>query len=112
MNLLRDSINRDVEARGVRDHKGNQFIDLPFPLTVGDTTYSRIKRERRVTVIADDDAAERITRAHGCYDRAFPPVRVLDPEELYVLHQEGRLGQEELDEIFQPRETFAFKGVS
>lgn len=112
MNRARDEVVTAVDARGYRDHKGNQFIDLPFPLTVGETTYSRIKRERRVSVHANSDVAEAITRARGCYDRAFPPVRYLDSDELYVLYQEGALTQAELDEIFEPRESFAFKGMA
>lgn len=112
MNHARDAVVAAVAARGYQDHKGNQFIDLPFPLTVGETTYSRIKRERRVSIVANEDAAERITFEKGVYERAFPPVRSLDAEELYVLHQEGVLSQAELDEIFEPRESFAFKGTA
>jgi hypothetical protein len=110
MNRARDQVAEAVEQRGYRDHKGNQFLDLPFPLSVGENTYSRIKRERRVSVVADEDVAERITRAKGVYDRAFPPIRSLDTEELYVLYQEDALTQADLDEILAPRETYAFKG--
>jgi hypothetical protein len=112
MNRLRDTVSQAVENRGYADHKGSQYIDLPFAVVVGDTSYSRIKRERRVSIIADDEAAERITRKKGCYDRAFPPVRHLDVDELYVLYQEDVLSQDELDEILTPRETFAFKGMA
>lgn len=112
MNRLRDDVSRAVESRGYRDHKGSQYIDLPFPIVIGDTAYQRIKRERRVSVVADDETAERITRAKGCYDRAFPPVRSLDPDELYVLYQEDVLSQQDMDQIFTPRESFAFKGIS
>lgn len=112
MNKLRDDVAQAVESRGYVDHKGSQFIDLPFPVVVGDASYTRIKRERRVSVVADDAAAERITRAKGCYERAFPPVRSLDPDELYVMYQENVLTQQEMDEIFTPRESFAFKGLA
>lgn len=112
MNKLRDRIAVAVAERGYRDHKGSQYIDLPFPLQVGETEYRRIKRERRVSVVADDDAAERITRAKGVYERAFPPVRTLDINELYVLYQEGILSQDELDAILQARESFAFRGLA
>jgi hypothetical protein len=82
MNRLRDTVSQAVENRGYADHKGSQYIDLPF------------------------------ARKKGCYDRAFPPVRHLDVDELYVLYQEDVLSQDELDEILTPRETFAFKGMA
>lgn len=112
MNKLRDEVSRAVESRGYADHKGSQYIDFPFGIVVGDTTYTRVKRERRVSVVADDELAEKICREKGVYDRAFPPVRALDVDELYVMYQEEILTQEELDSILTPRESFAFKGVS
>lgn len=112
MNKLRDTVAAAVAQRGYRDHKGSQYIDLPFPLQVGDTSYARIKRERRVSVVANEEIAERITRQKGAYDRAFPPVRHLDTDELYVLYQEGVLTQDDLDTILETRESFAFKGMA
>lgn len=112
MNKLRDTVAAAVESRGYRDHRGHQYIDLPFPITVGDTEFTRIKRERRASVMANEEIAERIAREKDVYDRLFPPVRSLDTEELYVLYQEGVLTQSEMDEILETRETYAFKGVS
>lgn len=112
MNKLRDQISSAVEDRGYRDHKGSQYIDLPFPLSIGDHEYRKIKRERRVSVVANDEVAERITRAKGLYDRAFPPVRTLDVDELYVMYQEGFLVQADLDSILETRESYAFRGMT
>lgn len=113
MNKLRDKVATAVEARGYADHKGSQYIDLPFPIPVGDSEYVRIKRERRVSVVADLEAAERITRARGenIYRRAFPPVPTLDADELYVLLQEGQLTEADMDQIMVQKETFAFRGL-
>lgn len=114
MNKLRDKVSAAVQARGYADHKGSQYIDLPFPIPVGESEYVRIKRERRVSIVADLEAAERITRARGdqIYRRAFPPVPTLDADELYVLLQEGALTEEDMDEIMVQRETFAFRGLT
>lgn len=114
LNKLRDRIAAAVEQRGYTDHKGSQYLDLPFPIPAGDSEYVRIKRERRVSVVADNDAAERITKAKGdgIYRRAFPPVPTLDADELYVLLQEGHLTEAEMDEIFTQRETYAFRGLT
>lgn len=114
LNKLRDKVAAAVEQRGYIDHKGSQYLDLPFPIPAGDNEYVRIKRERRVSVVADTDAAERITRAKGehIYRRAFPPVPTLDADELYVLLQEGHLTEEEMDQILVQRETYAFRGLT
>ncbi|WNI17596.1 hypothetical protein [Actinacidiphila sp. ITFR-21] len=114
MNKLRDSVASAVQARGYADHKGSQYIDLPFPIPVGDTEYVRIKRERRVSIVADLEAAERITKARGetVYHRAFPPVPTLDADELYVLLQEGALTEEDMDQIMVQKESWAFRGLT
>lgn len=114
MNKLRDQVTLAVQQRGYADHKGSQYIDLPVPIPVGDSEYVRIKRERRVSIVADLDAAERITKAHGeqIYRRAFPPVPTLDADELYVLLQEGALTEEDMDQIMVQKETFAFRGLT
>ncbi|MEU1552120.1 hypothetical protein ABZ517_05285 [Streptomyces scabiei] len=114
LNKLRDKIVGAVERRGYTDHKGSQYLDLPFPIPAGETEYTRIKRERRVSVVADEEAAERILKAksEALYRRAFPPVPTLDADELYVLLQEGHLTEAEMDEILVQRETFAFRGLT
>ncbi|AZM47784.1 hypothetical protein DMB38_20115 [Streptomyces sp. WAC 06738] len=114
LNKLRDRVAAAVEQRGYTDHKGSQYLDLPFPIPAGDSEYTRIKRERRVSISADEEAAERILRAKGeaLYRRAFPPVPMLDPDELYVLLQEGHLTEAEMDEILVQKETFAFRGLT
>lgn len=114
LNKLRDKVSGAVEQRGYVDHKGSQFLDLPFPVPAGDTEYIRIKRERRVSVTADEEAAERILKGKGeaLYRRAFPPVPTLDADELYVLLQEGHLTETEMDEILVQRETYAFRGLT
>lgn len=111
---LRDRIVDVVEARGYKDHKGSQFFDLPFPITAPGAEYLRVKRERRVSVTADQMAAERISRSKGehIFKRVFPLVPTLDVEELYVLLQEGILTADDMDCIFVEKVTYAFRGLS
>lgn len=111
-NKLRDQVVNAVQERGYRDHKGSQFIDLPFPLAVGDIEYVRIKRECRTSIVADAEAAERITREKQCFERAFALVPTLQPDELYVLLQEGRITEADMDAIFTKKVTFAFRGLT
>lgn len=111
-NKLRDQVVSAVEERGYRDHKGSQYIDLPFPLAVGDMEYVRIKREARTSITADPTIAETITRERGVFERAFTLVPTLQPDELYVLLQEGALTEPDMDAIFIKRTSFAFRGLT
>lgn len=113
MNKLRDRVVEAVKQRGYKDHKGSAYIDLPFPLPVGDSEYIRIKHERRVSIVADEEAAERITRDKGpaVYERAFPMKRTFDADEVYVLLQEGLLEEEDMDQIMVQKESYAFRGL-
>lgn len=114
LNKLRDKVALAVEQRGYTDHKGSQYLDLPFPVPAGENEYIRIKRERRVSIAADEEAATRILKAkdEALYRRAFPPIPTLDPDELYVLLQEGHLTEAEMDEILVQKETYAFRGLT
>jgi hypothetical protein len=111
---LRDRVVKAVEERGYRDHKGSQYIDLPFELEVGGYKYQRIKRERRVSISPDVDRAEEIIGSKGeeFLRRAFPMRPVFDPDELYVLLQEGVLTESDMDAIFVQHESYAFKGLA
>lgn len=111
-NKLRDQVANAVEERGYADHKGSQYIDLPFPIPVGDIEYTRIKRECRTSITADHEIAERVTRERGVFERAFVLVPTLQPDELYVLLQEGALTEGDMDAIFVKRKTFAFRGLT
>lgn len=113
-NELRDKVARAVEERGYRDHKGSQYIDLPFPIDAGGVSYARIKRERRVAISPDIERAEEITRARGegIYARVFPLRPAFDQDELYVLLQEGLISEADMDAIFVQHESYAFKGLA
>jgi hypothetical protein len=113
-NKLRDRCAAAVAERGYADHKGSQYLDLPWPIEAGGVSYLRIKRERRVTTVPDAEVAESVTRSKGdeIYRRVFPLVPCLDPDELYVLLQEGVLTEDDMDAIFVQHESFAFKGMA
>lgn len=113
-NKLRDRIITAVEERGYRDHKGSQYLDLPHELQIGDTSYQRIKRERRVSIIPDVGRAQEILAEKGeeFLARVFPLRPAFDPDELYVLLQEGVISESDMDDIFVKHESFAFKGLA
>lgn len=107
LNQLRDYCISSIEERGFRDHRGSQYIEMPFP--IGSKEFTKIKRERRVTTKVDEEVAELITRAKGVYEKCFAMVPTLDAEELYVQYQLGVLTQEDMDMIFTQVESFSFR---
>ncbi|MFK0015776.1 hypothetical protein [Streptomyces sp. NPDC091027] len=123
LNKLRDDMTADLRQFGIQDDKGSYIIELPSPLSVADKKFKGMKLERYTSQSMDEDEAENIARhldtdaeAHGAdaavYDRLFPKVRQFDPQEAYVLYQEGVLTDEHMDRIFPEKEGFRFVRVA
>lgn len=110
LNKIRDECMAAIETRGIRDHKGSQYLNLPG--AIGSKGFGNLKRERRVTNRVDPEAAERITRSAGVYDVCFPAVPTLDEDELYVQYQKGKLTEADMYEIFTKVESFSFRPIS
>ncbi|MEU7147067.1 hypothetical protein AB0B15_03345 [Streptomyces sp. NPDC045456] len=108
LNRLKKQLSAMTQQIGVRDENGSYTVALQRSYDVGDKRVSGLKWQRSVTRIADEEAAERIAKKKKCTGRLFPRQPVFDPQEVYVLFQEGRLTEEEVDEIFPEKETFSF----
>lgn len=122
LNKLRDDMTADLREVGIQDEKGSYIIELPRPLRVGDKPFKGMKLERYTTQGLDEDEAEGIARDVDTaavnsgtdpvvYERLFPMVRQFDPQEAYVLYQEGLLTDEHMERIFPEKEGFRFKRV-
>ncbi|MET9119975.1 hypothetical protein [Streptomyces sp. NPDC004528] len=130
LNKLRDDMSDDLRSFGIKDEKGSYIIELPQPLSVSDKKFKGMKLERYTTQTSDEDVAETVARevdqeaaervAAGLedlqektvYDRLFPLVRVFDPQEAYVLYQEGRLSDDDMDRMFPEKEGWRFVRVA
>lgn len=123
LNKLRDDMTVDLREIGVQDEKGSYIIELPRPLSVGDKKFKGMKLERYTSEGLNEDEAETIARDLDSqaaekgddaviYDRLFPLVRQFDPQEAYVLYQEGLLSEEDLERIFPEKEGFRFVRVA
>jgi hypothetical protein len=109
---LRTDLMGLVKGGGLTDEKGSFFLNLHTPVTVGDKTYRTLKNERRVSERLDEDAAEELLKSKGLLERCQKTVVVFDPDELYVLNQEGLLSDEELDSLIVISESYAFKPLT
>ncbi|MFD6934618.1 hypothetical protein ACFWAP_00485 [Streptomyces goshikiensis] len=130
LNKLRDDMSADLRTFGVKDDKGSYIIELPAALSVGDKRFKGMKLERTTTQVADEEVAESIAHhvdseeaesaAAGdtdppeatVYDRLFPLVRQFDPQEAYVLYQEGRLSDADMEHMFPEKEGWRFVRVA
>ena len=109
-NKARDLLIAYIEKHAkVTDEKGSQFLPLPETVSFGGTTFAALKREKRAsTVFLEEDATE-ILRKRGLYDLATTTVTVtsLDQDKIYVLNQEGKISDDEIDAMFGEVVTWA-----
>jgi hypothetical protein len=112
-NKARDRVTQAVRdsADAYIDDRGHVYLDLDDPLTVGETTYSAVKREKRITRIANQTRAYDLATRLGLVDRLFPPTPVFDEQELFVAYQEGVISEEEIDGLYDVKESWALKAV-
>lgn len=112
-NQARDRVTAAVRDSGDAyiDDRGHVYVDLDEDLTVGETTYGAVKREKRVTRIANADRAYELAVELKLEARLFPPVPTFDEQELFVAYQEGLISEEEIDALYDVKETWALKAV-
>lgn len=103
-NKLRDSLSEQVETRGEADDSGSYWLPLESEIE----GVASLKRERRVSHSLDDEVAERILKERGLYDRCYDTVPVLNQDEVMTCLVEELLTQEEVEEMFPAKVTWAF----
>lgn len=110
-NKLRDLVDAAIEQGSYTDDKGNVFYDLDRPLTVGEKTYGAVKRELRVKRVPNEERVMALALRVGAYDQLFPLKRVMDPDELYVLYQDGVISESDIDGVYDSQESYALMAV-
>lgn len=109
LSTLKKDLQEAVTSAGYEDDLGNFWFDLDEPVDVdGYGTCLKLKRERRVKISVDDDAAEALLREKGLYEDCTTTVTILDEEEIRKAHYKGLLTDEDIDVIFPQTVTYAF----
>ena len=67
-----------------------------------------MKRERRVSRSVDEESAERILREEGLYERCYDTVPVLNQDEVMACLIEDLLTDEQVEEMFPSKVSWAF----
>lgn len=103
---LRQDLQEQMRAQGAQTENGSLVLGLAQRVTMGKYTYSAVRMERVISEYADEEVAEHVARAKNVYDRVFPVKPVFDPQELYVLNDEGVLDDVDMGNIFLKKESW------
>lgn len=104
----RDVLIKYVEKHAqIEDEKGSQFLTLPEPFEFGGSTYTSLKREKRSSQVFLEDEAEALVRAKGLWEQATTTITVLDQDKIFILNQEGKISDDEIDELFDEKVAWA-----
>ena len=101
---IKKELSELVDSTGTPDEKGNIWLSLPEEI---DGIIS-LQRQRKTSRSLDESYAERILRKKGLYDRCYKMVPVLDEGEVMAAHYDGLISEEEIDEMFPTKVSYAF----
>jgi hypothetical protein len=108
MSKQRDSIKADlaelVDTVGEPDEKGNLWLRLPHEVD----GFTSLQRQRKVSQSLDEDEASSILLSKGLTERCYKMVPMLDEAEVMACLYEGLLTEEEIDEMFPKKVSYAF----
>jgi hypothetical protein len=105
--LAKAPVKKWLEANGEEDDDGNLIYEFPREVVGGDEkVYSGVMLRKSVgqSFMVDDEVQAFIKKhksanVRDAYGRVFKYVEVLQPEELYVLQQEGHITERELRKL-------------
>lgn len=103
-NEIKARLNKVVEDYGDPDDKGHVWFNLDTEID----GYVAMQRQRRVSQQLDDEAAQRILASKGLSDRCYVMQPVLQEDEVMACLYEGTLTEDEVDEMFPKKITWAF----
>ena len=102
---LKGILIEKVVSDGFVDDRGHLWLELSSPVA----GVKALKWEKRVSTNFDLPRAETILNELGIYDECIKFIPVLDEDAILVAHQEGKISEEQIDEMFPKKETRAFK---
>lgn len=96
-----------LEAEGYEDEKGHRYLDLGEEVDGIEV----VCRQKRVSQNINVERAHEFLEERGLWKKATRVERVLDETKLGKLVFEGEITREELDELIDRKETYAFTPV-
>jgi hypothetical protein len=102
---LRESLFGFMEQGGYEDEKGNIQLDFPAPID----GFVRLEKQRRVTRKLNELVADEIIEEAGLADEVYEMKRVINEDALMAAFYEGKITEEQLDEMFPPNVVWALR---
>jgi hypothetical protein len=102
---LREKIFAYLEEEGFEDEKGN----IQFPLQTPIDGVIRVEKSGRRTRKLDEDKATEIIEQQGIADDVYKMVRVIDEDALMAAYYEGKITEEQIDEMFPTTVVWALR---
>lgn len=104
---LREKIFSYLEEEGFEDEKGNLQLPLANPIE----GVLRLEKSGRRTRKLNEDKAEEIIESAGIADDVYKMVRVIDEDALMAAYYDGKITEEQIDEMFPTTVTWALRTV-
>ena len=102
---LREKLFSVLDTEGLEDSNGNIQFELPDAIE----GIARIEKQRRVSRKLNEPKAEMILQERGLYDDIFVLKPTLDEDALMAAFYEGKITEEELDDMFPATVVWALR---
>lgn len=102
---LRDQLMAVLDEDGYEDEKGNVLYEFDTPVD----GVVRLEKQRRTTRKLDEVKAEEIIETNKLGEDVYKMVRVIDEDALMAAFYDGKLTEEELDEMFPVNVVWALR---
>lgn len=102
---LRDQLMAVLDEDGYEDERGNVLYEFDTPVD----GVVRLEKQRRTTRKLDEVKAEEIIETNKLGEDVYKMVRVIDEDALMAAFYDGKLTEEELDEMFPVNVVWALR---
>lgn len=93
---LNKLITQKIDEAGYEDSEGNWIIDLETPID----GIGRLEKQRRSSRKIDEETAETIISNAGIEEEVYEMVKTLSEEKLMAAYYDGKITEQQLDEMF------------
>jgi hypothetical protein len=102
---LRTKLFDLLDAEGEEDEKGNVLYHFDSPIE----GVTRLEKQRRATRKLDETVAEEIITSQSLEDDVYKMVRVIDEDALMAAYYEGKITEEQIDQMFPTTVVWALR---
>jgi hypothetical protein len=102
---LREKLFAHLDEDGFEDDKGNIQLELATDID----GIVRIEKQRRVTRKLNEPKADEVLSELGIKDEIFVMTPVLDEDKLLAAFYEGKITEEQLDDMFPANVVWALR---